>query len=357
MKHLLRIEVEPLPEQRWTEIESSLATRLEYELEPRRLPSVSPRRGPSGRTLLVAALAMAVLVAVVMVLPLSRPSTALEHTSRIATGPNPTRLALPGLVLDVEPESAVVVGAETPQGLLVVIDRGSIVCQVSPRSSSSPLIVQAGELLVRVVGTRFSVTRMGEVARVKVFEGTVEVTSRGHSRRVGAGETWAPEVLEQPTSKSGSAVANGSNVAPPPSLSSPVPRQSTRTSPADVRGDAVTARRSQSSSSTVQKSSQPASSSNAPVAVAEAAPGRSPQTMFEEATALERSDPARASRLYRQVETGSDSWAQNALYARGRLEASRGNTGEARRLLEQYLQRFPRGSNAEDARAVLRRLR
>ena len=75
------------------------------------------------------------------------------------------------------------------------------------------------------------------------------------------------------------------------------------------------------------------------------------------ATALERSDPARASRLYRQVESGSDSWAQNALYARGRLEASRGNTGEARRLLEQYLARFPRGSNAEDARAVLRRLR
>jgi len=301
---------------------------------------------------------MAVLVALVMVLPFSRTTTGLEHTSRIATGPNPTRVALPGLVLDVEPESAVVVGAETPQGLLVVIDRGSIVFQVAPRSSSSPLIVQAGELLVRVVGTRFSVTRLGEVARVKVFEGTVEITSRGHSRRVGAGETWAPEVLEQPTSKSGSPVANGSNVAPPPSsLSSPVPRQSTRTSPADVRGDAVTARRSQSSSSTVQKSSQPASSPNAPVAVAEAAPGRSPQAMFEEATALERSDPARASRLYRQVETGSDSWAQNALYARGRLEASRGNTGEARRLLEQYLKRFPRGSNAEDARAVLRRLR
>ena len=356
MKHLLRIEVEPLPEQRWTEIGSSLATRIEYELEPRRLPSKNPRRSPSGRTLLIAALAMAVLVALVMVLPFSRTTTGLEHTSRIATGPNPTRVALPGLVLDVEPESAVVVGAETPQGLLVVIDRGSIVFQVAPRSSSSPLIVQAGELLVRVVGTRFSVTRLGEVARVKVFEGTVEITSRGHSRRVGAGETWAPEVLEQPTSKSGSAVANGSSAAPALS-SSPAPGQSTRTSPADVRGDVVTARRSQPSSSTVQKSSQPASSPNAPVAVPEAAPDRSPQTMFEEATALERSDPARASRLYRQVETGSDSWAQNALYARGRLEASRGNTGEARRLLEQYLKRFPRGSNAEDARAVLRRLR
>jgi TolA-binding protein len=79
--------------------------------------------------------------------------------------------------------------------------------------------------------------------------------------------------------------------------------------------------------------------------------------VFEQATALERSDPARAARLYRTLEAGAGSWAQNALYARGRLEASRGNPGEARRLLEQYLERFPRGSNAEDARAVLRRLR
>jgi TolA-binding protein len=78
--------------------------------------------------------------------------------------------------------------------------------------------------------------------------------------------------------------------------------------------------------------------------------------VFERATALERSDPARASQLYRSLELGTDSWAQNALYARGRLAASRGNPAEARRLLERYLERFPRGSNAEDARAVLRRL-
>jgi TolA-binding protein len=79
--------------------------------------------------------------------------------------------------------------------------------------------------------------------------------------------------------------------------------------------------------------------------------------VFEQATAMERTDPARASELYRTLEAGADSWAQNALYARGRLEASRGNHAEARRLLGRYLERFPRGSNAEDARAVLKRLR
>jgi TolA-binding protein len=78
--------------------------------------------------------------------------------------------------------------------------------------------------------------------------------------------------------------------------------------------------------------------------------------VFEQATLLEQSDPARASRLYRSLEGGGDSWAQNALYARGRLAASRGNKADARRLLQQYLARFPRGGNAADARAVLRRL-
>jgi TolA-binding protein len=79
--------------------------------------------------------------------------------------------------------------------------------------------------------------------------------------------------------------------------------------------------------------------------------------VFERAAALERRDPAQASQLYRSLESGSDSWAKNALYARARLEASRGNHGEARRLLERYIDRFPRGENAEDARAVLERLR
>jgi hypothetical protein len=57
------------------------------------------------------------------------------------------------------------------------------------------------------------------------------------------------------------------------------------------------------------------------------------------------------------LDAGRDSWAQNALYARGRLQASRGNRVEARRLLERYIEQHPNGTNAEDARTVLKRLR
>ena len=141
-------------------------------------------------------------------------------------------------------------------------------------------------------------------------------------------------------------------------LQSAVPAEKTRARTVEKTQQQATAKSKRAPSSpsvpTAPETAEPAPSK---AATDRSASRPSSQAMFEEATRLERSDPARASRLYRRLETGSDSWAQNALYARGRLEASRGNSREARRLLESYLQRFPRGSNVEDARAMLRRLR
>jgi TolA-binding protein len=86
-------------------------------------------------------------------------------------------------------------------------------------------------------------------------------------------------------------------------------------------------------------------------------PEPSAQSQYEAAAQLERSDPSRALRLYTDLSRGSDAWAQNALYAAGRLQADRGARGDAARLLEEYLRRFPRGSNAQDARALRESLR
>lgn len=326
MKRLNEIEVEPLSDQRWSRLERSLMERLDAESSDAVKRSQEPRRRFAGRTWLVAAALVGVLGGATIAVVQTPEQAVVEQPSRITTGAAASHLALSGLSLDVEPESAVVVGAETPQGLLIVVDRGSIVCEVQPRPSDAPLIVQAGATRVRVVGTRFSVTRMGEEARVKVSHGVVEVSSGGRSTRVHAGEEWPAEVAltAPPTLPSSEAAApdNGNtNLAP-----------SERAISSRARGK-----------------------SSPMVAAAPQSP--SSQEVFEQATGLERSDPARASELYGSLESGAGSWAQNALYARGRLEASRGNRAEARRLLEQYLERFPNGTNAEDARAVLRRLR
>ncbi len=360
MKHLLRVEVEPLPEQRWEKIERALITRLQQEPQRRESPGERNSSSRGLRLMLVAASALAVLIVIAISIPMSRQRPAFDLPSRITTGQSSSHLSLPGLVLDVDPDSAVVVGAETPQGLLLVVDQGSIACQVEPRSSEAPLIVQAGAVRVRVVGTRFRVTRLGESARVQVQQGVVEVTAGGESVRVAEGEVWSSDVPQRSTrgARSVSTAAADEAVAvekaAPDAEAPTLPRKTQHQSPAthSARALAPSSRSPRSARrDAIETAVDPGETET------ETAPRQSPQSVFEQATALERSDPGRASRLYRQLESGSDSWARNALYARGRLEASRGNSGEARRLLELYLARFPRGSNAEDARAVLRRLR
>jgi len=339
MKRVVDVQVEPLSGQRWSKIEGTLWSRLELEpasLAAAPLPPRSSVRGRWGLLVAAAVCALGVAILVVGVLP---QRANVEQPSRITTGATPSRLALPGLSLSVEPQSAVVVGADTPQGLLIVMDRGSIVCQVAPRPSDSPLIVQAGDTRVRVLGTRFRVTRLQESARVEVQEGVVEVSARGRVVRLRAGEAWASETTPATPVPSVSTVETARAAEPSASGSAAADRSvpqsnRSRSTPAAARPAEALA------SSTLPKDSAP-----------------SPQAVFEQATALERSDPRRASELYRSIESGSDSWARNALYARGRLAAAQGNRAEARQLLQRYLERFPRGNNADDARAVLRRLR
>jgi FecR protein len=340
MKKLSQIEVEPLSEQRWSKIERSLVSRLALETNDATKRWPEPRSRRAGRTWLLAAALVGALGMGVLATRALPERPAIEQPSRVTTGATSSHLALSGLSLDVEPQSAVVVGAETPQGLLIVVDRGSIVCQVAPRPSDAPLIVQAGAARVRVLGTRFSVTRLGESARVMVQEGIVEVSSGGRIWHVRGGEVWPtevaaatpPELVHVPNVLPPTVVEDVERGAPPPE-----PPVATATKPRSAPEIAAP------EGTSARPSSEPRSSSR--------------QAVFEKATALERSDPRHASELYGTLETGGDSWAQNALYARGRLEASRGNRVEARRLLERYLEQYPSGTNAEDARAVLKRLR
>jgi hypothetical protein len=345
MNTLRRIEVEPLGEQRWERIERSLFARVERG--PIATPDFSERRGRrwGHPTVLLVAAALVSVIGLALFVTREQPQRAgLESPSRITTGPSGSYLALPGLALDVEPHSAVVVGAETSQGRLIVLDRGSIVCDVEPRATDTPLIVQAGAARVRVIGTRFSVMRQGEAARVQVEQGVVEVLSSAGRWRVEAGQVWPPAGPGPSAS-----VAPIGNTAP----SFERTRASTGARPPLVEAPDRSMRRS-------RPSPAPSASGGAREAAAVSAVAPTPipsrQDVFEQATLLERSDPARAARLYRTLEGGGDSWAQNALYARGRLEASRGNHAAARRLLSHYLQRFPQGSNSQDAQAVLQRL-
>ncbi len=88
------------------------------------------------------------------------------------------------------------------QGMVVRLDRGSLLAQVSPRPATAPFRVRTPRAEVKVVGTVLwvSVDGAGE-ATVAVGHGAVEVTPIGGAAvRVGAGQRWPTSARRSPTS-------------------------------------------------------------------------------------------------------------------------------------------------------------
>ena len=359
-----KLEIEPLNDARWSRIEKSLFERLDRRDEPLAAPppesEVAPVRSWRAKGFAIGALALAAAVLLVVVgvrmWPSPSPrSVVAANPSRIVTGASDSHLALGESSIDVGPESALVVSGDDARGLVVVLDRGKVTCEVAPRGARPAFIVQAGDVRVRVIGTRFTVTRVhGEArdtAKVEVAHGVVEVSAHGTTTMVRAGETWpAGTTADLSVVPTNAPLAQ----APTPSVSADDPAQ-----PKPSNG---AKRPAPNATSTTPRPSAPVTNDpyTAPTPTTEPAvvpPPPSPRQLYEQAAQLESRDPSRALAIYRELAAAGGAWGMNALFAQGRLQADRGNRGEARRLLNDYLSRYPRGPNAADARALLDRLK
>lgn len=167
-----------------------------------------PRRWPA---VLAAAIALGAIVAVALVVwPGQSPAT--WSGTVVETQATEQRIELAdGTRVVVEPESRLSVCAET--GVCLVVDRGRARFDVT-KDPDRVFHVRAGDVEVRVVGTRFTVTHRVEAERaetiVEVSEGVVEVRAGGGDpRRVAAGQRFAmtfggseppaePETVEAP---------------------------------------------------------------------------------------------------------------------------------------------------------------
>jgi hypothetical protein len=350
----VEVDVEPLGDPRWSRIERGMFTRLEGPADGGEVRRTGNRRGWVGAACVLAAAAAAVLVVV-------RPSVVLRSRDpvRLVTTSSPSRFTIGESSLWIEPSSLVLVSGDDEHGVDVVLDRGTVTCEVAPRHGRPPFVVDAGEVRVQVVGTRFTVTRGAVETSVGVDHGVVEVAVGGVVTVLRDGERWpAPPGPAVPAATQAS-----SPVAAPVAPSEPSPVLSPE-SPAAVDAPAVATThplapgRRAAPPGSVPPGSAPSAAPQVTVAESAApAPAPSPQVQFETAAKIERTRPDDAEALYRQLVSGGTGWSASALFALGRLEADRGRRADAVRLLQEYVARYPRGINVDDARALLNQMR
>jgi hypothetical protein len=331
------------------------------------------------------------------------PSRAQVSTAQLSTTTSGSHIAVLGATLDVAPESNVSFGSARDGSVIVALDRGAVTCEVAPRSKRAPFVVEAGETRVTVIGTRFTVHRVGAHATVSVEHGLVEVADTNMTELVHAGERFRPGepvTLEPLASEAPAAAVVGPASAPAaPVATAPAAHRPSGAALAAVgavvaardtarawharhlaldRGARAGARVDEARSDDARiddariddararaRAAPEGPAASVAVAVPVAAdrqPGlgaragasrSSAQVLFELAAQLEVRDPEAALRIYGEIATGEDAWGASASFASARLEAEGGQDAAARAACEDYLRRFPRGPNADDARSLL----
>lgn len=320
MTDRIAVDVPPAEASR-DRIEASVFARLDAIRAAERAAALAADR-PRVRPWMYLAAAVATAVAVTLVIAVLREPALRSDPARapsLVVTPigGSSRFTVDDAVIDAGSDTEVEVRSADPGEVVFVLARGTIDCDVAPRKGR-PLRVRAGDVVVEVVGTRFSVTRTPGV-RVDVTHGQVRVRTPGGEFLVGPGERW---------SEGGAATA----IADPAG--------------AAVRGPAEAAAPPVSGGSAAAAVASNPDDSAAPPAKPPAV--RSSREAFQAAQRLESHDRRAAARAYRAVASGDGAWAALALYSLAELDASSGLPRDALAAVDEYLRRFPHGTGIED---------
>lgn len=191
MKLVGRIPVEPLDDERLTNIERKIvAGAAEMVARPHRESRFSP-------VLAFAAAAVVVLGAGAIGWKLgagggtSAAPVAEAAPIQVHTDEQRSTLDIGDAKIQSDPATAFAI-TRPRGGVLVTMARGKVSLDVAKRGDRAALVVKAGDTEVVVVGTRFSVDYgdgTGD-AEVRVTEGLVRVVRHKQETRVAAGQAW-----------------------------------------------------------------------------------------------------------------------------------------------------------------------
>jgi FecR protein len=351
---LSRPEIEELSDLQWARIERGLWQRMDVAPAESDAPEAEPSRRVRGappwrwRAL---ALGTALAAAAVLLFTLwpgrggseddEGASTGVathdrtDEPSRVVTRDSATTVSFADAAIEVQPRSALLLSGSRERGATIVLERGRAGFHVAPRQAQRPFVVVAGDVMVRVVGTRFEVARMGEDVTVEVQEGVVDVRYLGQVHQVISGAQWRSPPVKAATATAtliDAGDAGDASAAAPRGPDAPGIAEPTR-APARPR----------------------APREEPPAAPPTPAPAETSTLAaeFAAAAALESSSPQQALSRYLALAKRGDRWGRNALFAAARLALDVGERARAGELARSYLRRFPDGPNAPDAQALL----
>ncbi|HEU4734463.1 MAG TPA: FecR family protein [Kofleriaceae bacterium] len=348
--------IEPLSDTAWARVERGLWSRIDAAAK---LGTTSPPPPAPRRWWLVAApLAAAAAVAAIVIGTRStiHDITEADEPARVVSGTTPSSVSFGDSHIELDADTALVMNHEAGHPT-VLLERGAARFTVAPRKQRPEFVVHAGDATVRVIGTRFRVARSDERISVDVERGLVDVQFRGAMVGVGANRHWSSDSPAQTSS-----IAAITPPAAPAVAAEP-------TAPIDTADDEPTApartpvphhRPKPPHAPTPKAGAEPRAaiepeSDPAPEASRAADLDRD-RAEYDRLTALEARAPETALAGYLSLARGTSRWADLALFAAARLAADR-HDRRAETLLGIYLQRFPSGANATDARQLLNRLK
>jgi hypothetical protein len=208
MKLVGKVPVEPLDEERLTNIERKLVVQVS---EMRQQPVRAPRR-----LLAFAGVAAALALAVVIGWKL--------HRDPVLMPPAPQQLAMKNGALDLG--DAQITGKDfeitrTAARTEVVMKPGELDLHVEHKPGRL-FVVKAGDVEIEDVGTRFTVAYDGKNVDVRVTEGEVKVKRAGKEVSVKAGNAWTIELGPVTIAQLDTQAANaGANLVEDPPLPAP----------------------------------------------------------------------------------------------------------------------------------------
>ena len=191
-----RPPVEQLSDVAWARVERGVFSRIESTVTHAAASREVGRDKTRGWVWLAVPLAAAAAAALAFFghTDTPAPQTADQEPARVVAGTSPSAVTFADAHITLDAQSAITMDQKAGKPV-TTLEYGGAWFEVAPRGARAPFEVVAGDLDVKVIGTRFRVARSTEHVEVAVDHGAVEVHYQGKLVTLHDHEQWTSDDL------------------------------------------------------------------------------------------------------------------------------------------------------------------